>query len=992
MASFKGQIVLEAILKGERNYRRLLDTLSKVEQVSNRINAKPINLFAKGRGSGLTEEVRVAIDKLQKSIIDITNSSNDAAKRTKLLGNTFAGTADKARALSEILQNVSLKTRGLKGQEASVKNLARAWAVATQQAREYSARLDAIQNDALREAQGLQPQAERDIEVERRRQALQSRDLANEKKRKKELAEQAALRNRALNTERKIGQVVDRNTRAEKKRTDEQKKREKIIKRTEKLLTGVGFPLLFGGGPAAVAGGGIGGAIDALTGAQFGFAIFAGAIGQAIDGLIQSARDLGAALRDPVNNIDALAARLPDVGTGASKLRENLRRLGLEEVVAADAVAQLAEELGGFDKLQQLKDDTAEIDNIIRRLTNQLNSGLTPALLGAAKGIAAFAEGILNNPVFKFFSGRTFLEAVGRSGDDQGGGAGGGGAGAEVRAAQAKLLLETEKAILDVLRQRVQLIKDSLTLRRDTRAAVEGQLKIEEALNAQRIAQLSLEAAQRRKAGPEEIFILDARKKQADVAVRQAEAERDINEELARRAILLDKIAGQRAILANDTKEEQLVSQNRIFKKGRIATLDEEIEKLRQITRNDLQRLKLSRQAALVGKTEQEVIDLINKDYDERIRLRKGELYLQQQNLQGEVALLKITRQRLQDARQLQALQAESAAAQQIRQTDPNRKGEFLSAGFGFFNESAQLAADQTAAFTEQLGLLDAQAQKLERTIASADFGLLPKETQQRFTDELAGIKEARALYTSLQPAIDASALAQARFNEAFAITSPLVDNVVFGLRDVLTGTKTAEEAFASFLNTVADMLLKTAAEMIATYIAIGIARQFAGLGGGTSTGGIDDSGIKLGGSILGPKEVGGRTMANMPYVVGEKGAELFVPGKTGTIVPADVFEATRQAIAGNAPDGGDSDAFAQNSVALGNTATITKEKSLVREMGMRENEPIDVRYESTVINNVSYVSEEQFQKGLKIAVAQSRASVFSDLKNKPASRSSIGL
>ena len=60
--------------------------------------------------------------------------------------------------------------------------------------------------------------------------------------------------------------------------------------------------------------------------------------------------------------------------------------------------------------------------------------------------------------------------------------------------------------------------------------------------------------------------------------------------------------------------------------------------------------------------------------------------------------------------------------------------------------------------------------------------------------------------------------------------------------------------------------------------------------------------------------------------------------------------------------------------------------------MGMRENEPIDVRYESTVINNVSFVSEEQFQKGLKTAVAQSKSAVFSDLKNKPSSRAGVGL
>ena len=138
-------------------------------------------------------------------------------------------------------------------------------------------------------------------------------------------------------------------------------------------------------------------------------------------------------------------------------------------------------------------------------------------------------------------------------------------------------------------------------------------------------------------------------------------------------------------------------------------------------------------------------------------------------------------------------------------------------------------------------------------------------------------------------------------------------------------------------------------------------------------------------------REVGGRTMANMPYVVGEKGAELFVPGKTGTIVPADVFEATRQAIAAT--------------VLRAATATPSpktpspwvtphhhKENTLVREMGMRDNEPIDVRYESTVINSVEYVTAEQFQQGIRSSVNQSRASVYKELRNKPAARAGVGV
>ena len=127
------------------------------------------------------------------------------------------------------------------------------------------------------------------------------------------------------------------------------------------------------------------------------------------------------------------------------------------------------------------------------------------------------------------------------------------------------------------------------------------------------------------------------------------------------------------------------------------------------------------------------------------------------------------------------------------------------------------------------------------------------------------------------------------------------------GIRAVVEGTATAEEAFASFLNTIVDLLLKAAAEQIAAYIAIGIAKQFAGMGGGISTGSFDANKISSSNTAVafGNNSFlaeGGRTMGNMPYVVGEKGAELFVPGKTGTMVPADVFEATRQAIAGNGP------------------------------------------------------------------------------------------
>jgi len=127
------------------------------------------------------------------------------------------------------------------------------------------------------------------------------------------------------------------------------------------------------------------------------------------------------------------------------------------------------------------------------------------------------------------------------------------------------------------------------------------------------------------------------------------------------------------------------------------------------------------------------------------------------------------------------------------------------------------------------------------------------------------------------------------------------------GVAEMVKGTKTAEQVFADFLNSIADMLIKTAQQMIAQYLMIAAAKALAGLFGGGSLGGAggaaDGSGFGatafgggVGGgtgfgmpSILG-KAVGGPVAGGTPYVVGEKGPELFVPGASGTIIPNDAM------------------------------------------------------------------------------------------------------
>ena len=79
---------------------------------------------------------------------------------------------------------------------------------------------------------------------------------------------------------------------------------------------------------------------------------------------------------------------------------------------------------------------------------------------------------------------------------------------------------------------------------------------------------------------------------------------------------------------------------------------------------------------------------------------------------------------------------------------------------------------------------------------------------------------------------------AQSLQNAVLGIGDAFATAMTTGVAGLIDGTKNAEEVFSDFLKGVGNALLQSAQQMIATYIAIGIARAFAGLGGGGSGGG----------------------------------------------------------------------------------------------------------------------------------------------------------
>ena len=190
----------------------------------------------------------------------------------------------------------------------------------------------------------------------------------------------------------------------------------------------------------------------------------------------------------------------------------------------------------------------------------------------------------------------------------------------------------------------------------------------------------------------------------------------------------------------------------------------------------------------------------------------------------------------------------------------------------------------------------------------------------------------------------------------------------------IVDGSKSAEEAFADMLKGMGQALVQQGAIMIAQYIAIGVARLFAGMGGGIASGGFGTgsqapltNGLDFTSAFLGQRATGGPVGADRPYMVGENGPELFVPRTSGTVVNN---EDTRSAL-GRYNSG-------NNDMVVNYSPNI----------------------QSTTINGQEYVTVEQMNmavtRGMETAAKKGAQGGFvrtmSSLKNNRSNRKTIGL
>lgn len=175
--------------------------------------------------------------------------------------------------------------------------------------------------------------------------------------------------------------------------------------------------------------------------------------------------------------------------------------------------------------------------------------------------------------------------------------------------------------------------------------------------------------------------------------------------------------------------------------------------------------------------------------------------------------------------------------------------------------------------------------------------------------------------------------------------------------------------------------------------------------------GGITGTQSFLGGEALGSglaglikREEGGPVDPSKTFLVGEKGPEIFVPDNSGNILPNEFFQAAQAALlkpgASAATEEGDPNQafFNQNRNAISNvTNTVNNRASTdISEVPTTSiTSPLGdstIRFESMMIGNMEVVTKQEAEEIGQRSAAAARASVFSDLQNKPSIRRKLGM
>jgi len=227
--------------------------------------------------------------------------------------------------------------------------------------------------------------------------------------------------------------------------------------------------------------------------------------------------------------------------------------------------------------------------------------------------------------------------------------------------------------------------------------------------------------------------------------------------------------------------------------------------------------------------------------------------------------------------------------------------------------------------------------------------------------------------------------LQQVAVNVSQGIGNAIANSMSQGIVGLIEGTKTAQQIFADFLKSVGDVLIQEGTRMIAVYIAIGIAKAFAGLGGKGGGAETNTQFMERTGNLdlVGDSYKGLQGFATGGFVTSPTSAVVGEGGEPEYIIPASKMRGAMSRYAAGAR--GSSVIPGSGEQAAGGMGGDTANAA-----------PIDVRYTVERINSVDYVTADQFRAGMAQAAQQGATQgerrALRTLQNSAATRGRIGV
>jgi len=879
---------------------RLNAAVNQIERINaavDNLNANPLTLFKKGRGSAPDE-----VASLNTAVMDLVRSFTNGERK---LGGTFASVAAQAASFGDILEQVdgtftNISSKAAK--DSGLNQLAKLFGEATLQAEKFAAAQEKIRQQGIAAAQttvgapgkftalgspeAIQQQGIFEAKVAAQRRKNAKNDLMFQRLRLEVLTSQARILEEQVRSSSRIGRLA-------------------ADKRVQSAAISGGFPLLFGGGPGAVLGGGIGGFFGDFAGGIAG-----SAIGQTFDQLVERANAIGNAIGAlDFDTLEQSGVRVnAELQLQIEKLQE-LRQFKEAEALLSEQVnlqvgllpgtledaANAGNLLGNeFQSLLNIAGATLAIVGapfaaalaLILKLVNELLRVVNATLSIIAGGIKLLGEFVI-----ELFAGEDQLHKINNALENSSGNL------KEARLEAAEFRRELEGTYAG-LNEQVVALKQNLKFERQRQTGVDDQSRLENLALEKRIAlQAAFEKkiAESAKLRKEGLLTQEA----ANLIESRYQAERDLAEEKYQNKV--------EVFNANSAKKSQREDERKL----------RAIEKRIKATDREL-----ARSANAFNKVDDQLTDIINKNKDKVAFEREYAELIRggstpaaaKQAIELKKQLLELDRRY---EKEIKALDAQLA------------KTELVILEQIAVDGVTDAIKRQIEEYNRLKGVRDGLADKKEGAEGAINEALAPKSDRERLQEYLDKLQE--QLNDLNDPVKQITSLAEtlgSAFSESF--------------KGIVDGSMSAREALANLFQRTADHFLDMAAKMIAAQLKMQAVKLFMSF--------FPSTGISASGSANPfpghpthdnvpipplpplPRALGGAVGAGRPYMVGERGPELFVPGAQGNIVPNNAMGSANVTVnvdASGSSVEGNSDQAAQLGKMLGAAvqAELVKQK-----------------------------------------------------------------